>query len=298
MNWVLLSLLAPLFWVFSNFIDKYILGKYSKGVFDFLFFSVIMFFPFFLGSLFFIGLPEFTVYSWIPIVTGMGLIYSYVFYAKAISQGDTSVLVILFSLGPLLTLILAFIFLNQALSTNEIMGFIMVLIGALIVSLEKLRRKVIFTKGLGMILIAIPIWSALTILIDYALTKVSFWDFFLLDNFGSLLAGPTFLILPSMRRRVLEGLRTSGKRKYLWFLGNNALDFFGQMISKKALSIASSAGLVAVIMQVQSFYAIVIGFLLTIFMPGIIKEDISFGTLFKKTAGAVIMFLGIYILLT
>jgi len=50
-------------------------------------------------------------------------------------------------------------------------------------------------------------------------------------------------------------------------------------------------------MQVQSFYAILIGILLTIFIPHIIKEDISKLTLIKRIIGAIIMFIGIYILI-
>ncbi|MBI2410674.1 MAG: hypothetical protein HYV32_02130 [Candidatus Kerfeldbacteria bacterium] len=70
------------------------------------------------------------------------------------------------------------------------------------------------------------------------------------------------------------------------------------MSIKKALASAPSAGLVTVVMQVQSFYAIIIGFALTIFLPHIIHEDISAKTLVKKSIGALIMFSGIYVLFT
>ena len=69
------------------------------------------------------------------------------------------------------------------------------------------------------------------------------------------------------------------------------------MSIKKALAIAPSAGLVTVVMQVQSFYAILIGVFLTLLIPNIIKEDISAPTLIKKVIGATIMFSGVYILL-
>lgn len=295
MNWILLSLLAPLFWAFSNFVDKYILGKYTKGIFDFLFFSTITSWFLFIGLLFFIGMPAVSVYSWIPILTGVILIYSYGFYGKALEQGDTSALVILFKLIPVVTVILAFIFLGQTLSSNELLGFIVVFVGAMIVSLEK--SKNIFGKGFGMILVAIFIWSVMTLFIDYGLTKISFWDYFMLDTFGSAMAGLTLFIIPSMRRQVIDGLKTAATGKYVWFSGNNLLDFFGQMSIKKALAIAPSAGLVTVVMQVQSFYAIIIGIALTLFLPSIIKEDISAGTLMKKFIGALIMFSGVFILL-
>lgn len=295
MSWIFLSLLAPLFWASSNFVDKYILGKYTKGIFDFVFFSTITSWIFFAGIFLFAGKPELDIFSLIPIATGMILIYSYGFYGKALEQGDTSSLVILFKLIPVITVILAFTFLGQTLSSNEFLGFVIVLVGATIVSFEK--SKGIFIKGFGMILIAILMWSIMTLLIDYGLTKMSFLDYFMLDNLGSALAGLTMFIIPSIRKQVIEGIRTARAGKYIWFSWNNVLDFFGQMSIKKALAIAPSAGLVTVVMQVQSFYAILIGILLTLFIPHIIKEDISTSVLIKKFIGAVIMFAGVYILL-
>jgi drug/metabolite transporter (DMT)-like permease len=296
MNWILLSLLAPLFWALSNFVDKYILGKYTKGIFDFVFFTTITSWIFFAGLFLFVGKPELDIFSLLPIATGMILIYSYGFYGKALEQGDTSSLVILFKLIPVVTVILAFTFLGQTLSSNELLGFMTVLIGATIVSFEK--NKGIFIKGFGMILIAILMWSIMTLLIDYGLTKMSFWDYFMLDNLGSALAGLTMFIIPSKRKQVIEGIKTAKTRKYIWFAWNNILDFLGQMSIKKALAIAPSAGLVTVVMQAQSFYAIIIGILLTLLLPHIIKEDISISILLKKFVGATIMFLGVYILLT
>src|SRR3989344_908345 len=145
MSWVSLSLLAPLFWASSNFVDKYILGKYTQGIFDFLFYSTITSWFLFVGLFFFIGMPGLSVYFWIPIVTGVILIYSYGFYGKALEQGDTSPLVILSTLTPVVTVILDFILLGQTLSSNEFLAFIIVLVGAFMVSLEKSRN--IFING-------------------------------------------------------------------------------------------------------------------------------------------------------
>lgn len=295
MNWIFLSLLAPLFWALSNFVDKYTLGKQTKGIIDFLFFSTITSWFLFIILFIFVGIPTLSLFSLIPILTGVILIYSYGFYGKALEQDDTSALVILFELIPVFTVILAFIFLGQTLSSKELFGFIIVLIGAIIVSFQK--RRGIFIKGFGMIMVAILMWSIMALLIDYGMTKMSFLDYFLLDTLGAGLSGLTLFIIPAIRKKVIYGLKTATVGKYIWFSGNNLLDFFGQMSFKLALALAPSAGLVTIVMQVQSFYAIVIGVLLTLFIPNIIKEDISFPILIKKSIGAAIMFSGVYILL-
>lgn len=294
MNWVFLSLLAPLFWASSSFVDKYILHKYTDGVFDFLFFSTITSWVFAFLIVLIIGIPELSWYSCIPVITGIILIYSYGFYAKALERGETSSLVVLYKLIPVVTAALAFFFLGQRLSLTQVLGFVVVLVGAIIVSFQ--TRKKILLNGFWMVLIAIFLWSILTLLIDYGLTKMSFWDYFLLDNVGSALAGLTLFLFSSMRKQVIRGIVGAGIPKIAWFSWNNLLDFFGQMSIKQALAIAPSAGLVTVVMQVQSFYAILIGALLTALVPHIIKEDISARTLQKKCIGAAVMFFGIYLL--
>ena len=147
MSWIFLSLLAPLFWASSNFVDKYILGKHTKGIFDFVFFSTITSWFLFAAIFFFVGMPELSWHSFMPIVTGIVLIYSYGFYGKALEQGDTSALVVLLQIIPVITVILAFAFLGQTLSSNELLGFVVVLVGATIVSIGK--NKGIFIKGFG-----------------------------------------------------------------------------------------------------------------------------------------------------
>ena len=250
---------------------------------------------------FFNGFPALTAYSLIPIATGFALLYSYGFYGKALETENTSTIVILSMLVPVIIVVLAYVFLGQKLSSNEMIGFFIVLAGAAMISLESvanIKLGNIFIKGFWLILTAILIWSAMTLMIDYGLTKMPFWDYFALDTLGSALAGLTLLAVPSMRRQIVGGLKSATARKHVWFNGNNLLDFFGQMSMKKALAIAPSAGLVSVVAQVQSFYAIAIGIALTVFIPAVIKEDISGKALAKKLIGALIMFSGIYVLLT
>jgi len=294
MTWIIYSLLGPFFWACSNFVDKYLLGKYTKGIYDFLFFSSITGWLFFLIILPFVGLPPLNTYFFIPVLTGMMLIYSYGFYGKALEKGDTSTLVILFLLIPVVTLVLGYFFLNQSVTVPQLWAFLIVIAGALIISFEKTGN--FSTKGLGMISIAIIMWSVMTLLIDYGLAGMSFWQYFMLDNLGTAIGGVMLFAVAPIRREVIIGIRSANISKYVWFTFNNFLDFSGQMLIKLALTVSVSAGLVMAIAQVQSFYAILIGLILTLLIPSIIKEDISKQTLLKKFFGALVMFIGVSIL--
>lgn len=294
MNWIFFSLIAPLFWTGSNFIDKFVLDRHSKGVADYLFFSTITNLPICAALITLFGWPHLTHDAWIPLMVGIFVVLSYGFYARALQVGDTTRIVLLYKLIPVLTLTLAFLLLGQKLSPRELVGFFVILAGALAVSQDGKRGR--FMAGFGWILIAMLMWAGLTLLTDYGLTTMDYWHFAIIESFGSAVAGAMLFIVPSVRRSVVAGLQGASRRKYGWFTINNLIDFAGHLSINKAFALAPSAGLVTVVMQVQSAYAIAMGALLTILLPGVVKEDISVRGLLKKSIAALIMFGGIYIL--
>jgi len=296
MEWLLFALLAPLFWAFSNYIDKYSLDKYVKGIFDFMFFSTVTSWFFFLALVLIFGFPTLTTYSVLPIILGMVLIYSYGFYGKALEVGETSKLIILLQGIPVLTLLLGIVFLGQHLNGLEWTAFLLVLIGGTVVSVEKVKGDFLVTKGFSWMMTAIVIWSVMFLVSDYALEHMSFWDFFILDNLGNALAGIPLMLYGPSRRQIMLGIKTAIPQKYGWFILNNFLDFFGQMSIKKSLALAPSAGLVTVAMQVQSVYIVILGVVLTLLVPDKIKEDITRKNLIIKITGALVIFLGIFVL--
>jgi hypothetical protein len=83
----------------------------------------------------------------------------------------------------------------------------------------------------------------------------------------------------------------------LAFTLNNVIDFFGQMSAKKAIDLAPSVALVTVVGQTQSFFAVLIGGLLTFLAPHVFHEDVSRKTIVKKILGAAVMFCGVALLL-
>lgn len=296
MSWIIYSLIAPIFFSLSNFIDKYSLEKNVSNMFDFLFFSSIFGWLFLPILVLIFGLPEFNVFSLLPIGLGVMLVYSYGFYGKALEVGETSRIVILFKLIPVLTLALGFLLLGQTLTLLQFIAFLLVLSGAVFVSVERGEGGFKLYSGTYWIMCAICTWSVLFLVADWTMTQISFEEFMVFDTLGTALAGPLMLLIPSIRRLVLEGWARSTQAKFGWFFANNLTDLLGQMAMKKSFSLAPAAGLVTVAIQIQSLYVIVLGILLTFIFPLHFREDISLKTIAGKLFGALIMFCGIYLL--
>jgi len=297
MSWIPFAIIASFFWAISNFVDKYSLSKYGRGPYDFMFFCSLTSWVFFGATFIFVGVPVLTWYSLLPVITGLLLTFSYGTYSKALHVAETSTLVLLFNLIPVGVLILSYLFMGQTLTAHELIAFIIILAGSMTISLERVEKKFKLLNGLGLILVSVVMWAVIFTVSDYALMKMSFWDFFLLDTLGAALAGCGFFIFPNMRREVVEGIRSATPGKCRAFLINGLFDFLAQMTSKYALALAASAALIDIVLQTQTFFSIAIAIFLTLFFPHIIKEDISYKTLSKKLLGAVVMFGGICLLL-
>ena len=294
MTWLLFALVAPLFWAISNFIDKYSLDKKTKGAYDFVFFSTLFSWLAIPILLLIFDFPSLTTYSVVPIISGFVLIYSFIFYARALEKNDASDIVVFLKVIPAIVLLFGYLFLDQVLSFSQLSGFLLVLLGAVIFSFDsKLSLKI---KNIKPVLIMVLMWSSVFLISDYGLSRVSFWDYIIFEAIGSALAGLTLFISSKTRKEVIGGILSATPYKYFLFFINGIVDLLGQITIKNALLLAPSAALVTVVVQVQSVYAIAIGISLTFLLPNIIKENVSKEALIKKIFSACIMFLGIYLL--
>jgi uncharacterized membrane protein len=295
-SWVFFALLAPLFWAISNFIDKYSLAEYTNHAHDFIFFGSQFSWILFVILAAAFGLPDLSVFWLVPIALGIFFMAACWMYAKALRVAETSQLVISFKLIPVLTVFLAFLFLGQELSAYDSLAFSFVFIGTVLVSVKKVEGAFRTSEGTTWLMGAIIVWSAIYVGVDWALTKITFWHYLTLEVLGNGIAGTSLFFIPRIRKDLLESVTTATTGKYFWFALTKSLDFLGQIVIKKAFILGPSAGLVTVVMQVQSAYAIAIGITLTLWFPHIIKEDISKENLGKKMLGAAIMFIGLCVL--
>ena len=296
MTWILLSILAPLFWAGSNIFDKYALDKVSRGTYDFLFFGTIGSFFILALTLSVFGLDEVSTMMLIPIAGGFCMQFSYLFYSHALRREDASYVVPLYITYSVVVLALSPFF-GETITDMQLISFAIVFIGAMLLSLEELSFELFkFRKGALLMLPAILLISVYVLSINESLKVLSFTDTFIYGTGGFSLAGLALMLVPRWRREIVTGIRTAGIRKYTLFLVNDTLDMSGHLTYTWALLFAPSASLVAVLGGIQPFYVLILGGLFTVFLPNIVRENITRGEVLHKLIGATIIVLGIALL--
>src|SRR5579863_3665337 len=138
MFWLALAFLGPISWAASTHIDKYLVEKYFKDSNT----AVLMVFTAIVGV---IAMPLIWLFqpsvvtlpfneSAIVALSGAMYMGAMLFYLRAMQSGEASVVAPLFQFSTVFTLVLAWIFLREALSWTQLGGVGLILAGALAVS--------------------------------------------------------------------------------------------------------------------------------------------------------------------
>ncbi|MCL2629641.1 MAG: DMT family transporter [Alphaproteobacteria bacterium] len=213
---ILLSLVPPIFYGMGNMMDN----KLTRfGVFRRT--STLVFIGNTTTLLFLPLLLVFGPISWppvamIPLLATVGIIeFYYLFpYYKSFKYLDTSVVAGLFSIAKVLTPILAFFVLGEALSAWQYLGFMIVIAAAVVLALEK-SKKIKINKGFWLMLFAsVMIMSQVVVLakISESMDWVSLFFWFAVMTTG---ASSSLLLWKENRKNIMKALRSRSFGSYV-----------------------------------------------------------------------------------
>lgn len=296
MNWIIPALLAPTVYTVVTFVDKYIVSKEVKDYRGMPIYGTIM--GFIVGTAFWIitGFPTLSSRdALIVITTGMVTIWSAALYFEAVSLDDASKLTLLFQMSPVFTLIMAVLFLGEHVSFAQLLGFILILVASIWVSLKKGVRELKLSRTFWLILIVDFMWAIAAILIKFAIDANSFVKILSFESWGLGIGGTIlYLFFPTIRNAFNESVRNVRKIALVVMFANEGVFVIAKSITFFAYSIGPAA-LVSVVGSTSVFFGILYGLLLTLFVPKLIKENITREELSKKLVAALILFAGLWL---
>ncbi len=209
----------------------------------------------------------------LPVKTAFGLILAgainvlgAALHLKALSLGDAMDVTIFSQTGPVFSLVLGVLFLNQVIGGNQLVGFLIILAAALLVAVkgngESQHRKL--NIKLVIMTIAYAFFSILSDVIYLYSIKgetsnlTLFAQSFLFFQIGSFIATIFCSILSDSWRRALFSAFVKGKRKkqnlaaaFVECLGF----FFAEILYKLGLIFAPVIALFSVVIKASSLFA-------------------------------------------
>lgn len=294
MNWIFLALLAPAIYAINVFIDKYLISSKIKDyrglpIFG-IFLSVVVIVIFSLTSGSSINLSK---DSLLIILTGVLTIVGFSLYLESLIKEETSLVIILLQLTPVMVLILSDFILGENMTLKQMMGFGLLLISSSIASLKKEKSKLKLNRGLAFILLADFCWASTYILIKFTSQSFSFSSLIIYESIGVVLGGILLLLFFSQIRQAFVMIVKKVKKPVLGMIFFNEALYLGAKILIYFAVTMGPPVLISILGSTQIFYGIILGVLLTIFMPKVFQEDISKGQLVKKGILGLMAFVGI-----
>ncbi len=305
MNWFLIALGAPFLWAIVNIADDYLVTKFSnketeRGSGGLVLFSSLigLFIAFFIW--FFVGgvLDVSSMDKILLLITGGLTIVWIIFYLYALEIEEISSVVPWFLVSPIFGYFLGYIFLGETLTKFQIIGTLIILFGAFLISIDfnekvkKIKRKPAFYMICACIAIAISgvIFKSVTIEGNFWVS--SFWEYLGLGMFGIII----YIFIPKYRREFHFMNKTGGRKIFLINTVSELMSVAGNLLTNFALLLAPVT-MVYLVSTFQPAIVLVLTILGTKFMPHIIKENISRKALIPKMIAIIIMILGSVFLL-
>src|SRR5580704_9498405 len=307
MSWLFFAFCGPVLWAISVHLDKYLVERFFKDL-------NVAIMVLFTALIVVLALPiiwyfEPTVLNpnlgSIALMVLAGILYmtGMLFYLRALQNEEASVVAPFFQTGPLFGYVLAYLVLGETLSPRQLLGGVLIIVGALFVSIRFAPSHPSPASGggegrgfktrLAALMVACGFIMALASLIFkvFAL-KVEFWTTTFWMFVGEGIFGAALLMIPLYRRQFTALLRTNTTALLSINASNELINLGGGLGSRYALLFAPLS-IVQAIGSTTTLFVFAFGIVLNVFFPSFGREDLSGRELAQKGIAAAVVAIGV-----
>jgi drug/metabolite transporter (DMT)-like permease len=288
---------GPVLWAISVHLDKYLVERFFKQS-DV---AVMLLFTAFVGLLLLPWIwffePSVTAPSLgnMALIAFSGILYmsAMLLYLQALQREEASVVAPYFQAGPLFGYVLAYLVLGETLSGRQMAGGVMILIGALIVSVRLDKGVRLFKARLAALMLTCGFAMALSGLIFKVFAiEVEFWTTTFWMFVGEALFGCALLLVPSYRKQFIAMLRAYTIALLSINGSNEIINLAGGLGSRYALMFAPLS-IVQAIGSTTTLFVFAFGVVLSLVSPRFGRESLSGRELLPKGIAAALVALGV-----
>ena len=294
--WLLFAFSGPVLWAASTHVDKFLLEKYFRGASP----AVLLVFTALIGLVMlpFIGgfdpdalTPGFTAAVAVACSGALYMLGMY-FYLRALQGEEASVVAPFFQASPLFAYVLALLFLDESLTARQLAGGGLIVVGGALVSFEFGGGHRFRLRTLLLMLSAALALAVSSVIFKGLAQDTSFWTTAFWSYIGEAVFGLAILLLPAMRKEFLGLFRRHPGAVLGINAANELINLGGNLGARYALMLAPLS-LVQAISGTTTLFVFGFGVLLTLFLPTLGREDMSWRNLLQKGGSAVLIAAGV-----
>ena len=310
MSWIVVALSAYLILAVANLLDKFLINSVLSSSKAYVFAASMMSLLVFIVAPWFLQWPGVWPFLF-NILAGIIFAVALWFLYEALKRGETSrILVIIGGTTPIFSLILSLVFFKEHFSNNQWLGMLTLLVGVFIIAflpqsrsyLSRVIKKIGFKQDEarnGAIVFAVLsalAYASYFICSKYAYSSQPFMSSFIWTRLGSALFVSMFLLSRKYRAEIFNALsrKNPNKNKFLVVV-NQCLGSTGFLLQNYAVFLGSVA-LVNALQGFQYAFLLIIGTILALLKPKLLKENFSWRIVFQKSVAILVIGIGIYFL--
>lgn len=290
MSWLFFAFSGPVLWAISVHFDKYLVERFFKDSNV----AVLLVFTAFIGVVmlpfiwyFQPAVVRLDIQS-IAIIGASGLLYmgGMLFYLRALQSEEASVVAPFFQASPLFGYVLAYLFLGETLSPTEMAGGVLIIVGALIVSIQFGQRRTFKLRLAALMLTCGFVLAIASLIFKIFAIKVAFWTATFWMFAGEAVFGAILLMIGPYRREFTSLLRKNTGALLSINASNELINLGGGLGNRYALLFAPLS-IVQAIGSTTTLFVFAFGVVLSLAFPRLGRENLSGAELVQKGIAAV-----------
>lgn len=222
----------------------------------------------------------------------LGVFYAFSYY-KALTYDEGSRVGSLFQFIPVIILIFSFFVLGEKLQTKQYIGAILVVFSGFSLSVKKNDLGAFkINKSFWFMVISCLFSAFVYVLFKLGVKEIGFWGALPYEGLGGGLATLCILFFGKNFKLLVKTKKVFKKKILTYMTVVELLARFSRYILFFVLTLIP-ASMASVIMSTQPFFLIILGVVLSVLFPHLIKEEIDRKTIGKKILATIGIFIGL-----
>lgn len=232
----------------------------------------------------------------IIIISGILYMSAIYYYLQALQTEEASTIAPFFQAAGIFGLILGFLVLGEKISFIQMIGALLTITGSVLLSLRFGQATNRIKTRLVILMLACALAISLSSLIfKFFAVRDEFWTTTFWNFVGQVLFGMILMLVATNRRQFKDVIRANTRAVFSVNGANELINLGGNLGVRYALLFAP-LGIVQAISSTTSFFVLFIGVILTLFFPGLGREEIGIAGLTQKFIAITLVVAGVLLI--
>ena len=299
---IVLTIFASFLWGITNHIDKFMISGIDESgssvktllVFSTLVAGIVLSPIWLIVSKFSVSISNISLIC--VLLSSFIYILATYFYFKALEKNDASIVVVMFQLIPVFSYILALIFFKENLAIQQIIGSIVIILSAVLISFdfEERNNK---SKWLALILMTLSslFYATYFFLFDIGIRNSSYNSCAFWFQIGFLILGIILICIKSYRTTFIKAIKNNGKKYFSLNITNEVINLIANLLVNFA-NVTIPLALANVLNGFQGAFVFILGVIGVKLLPKYFKENMSKKIVVQKISCIILSIIGLIIM--